>query len=310
MAVKTSRQKAGIQMLPRLRMTERRREYLAFLIFILPNITLLAMWTFWPFFHSFYLSMTNWNLLRPTWDMVGVDNYLRLLKSPEFWQITRNTLIFAVGTVGIGLLFALGLALLLNQWLIARGFWRLLIFSPHITTSAAMALVWLSMYDPKHGIFAAIFSWVGLRFPNVLSDPALVLPAIMLVAIWKGLGFSTVILLAGLQGVDRSLKEAAAMDGANAWQIFRHVSFPAITPIFYFLTITGLMSAMKTFDIVSVMTGGGPANASNLYVYQIYREAFGFQRMGFASALAVLMFILIMIFTYLQTRFKDRWVNY
>jgi sn-glycerol 3-phosphate transport system permease protein len=310
MAVETSRQEPGMQSRSRLRLTERRREYLAFLIFIFPNLTLLAMWTFWPFFHSFYLSMTNWNLLRPTWDMVGIDNYLRLFRSPEFWQITQNTLIFAIGTVTIGLLLALALALLLNQWLIARGFWRLVIFSPHITTSAAMALVWLSMYDPKHGIFAAIFSWIGLRFPNVLSDPALVLPAIMLVAIWKGLGFSTVILLAGLQGVDRTLKEAAAMDGANSWQIFRHVSFPAITPIFYFLTITGLMSAMKTFDIVSVMTGGGPANASNLYVYQIYREAFGFQRMGFASALAVIMFTLIMIFTYAQTRVKDRWVNY
>jgi sn-glycerol 3-phosphate transport system permease protein len=310
MAVKASRQKIEVQTFFRLRMTERRREYLAFLIFILPNITLLAMWTFWPFFHSFYLSLTNWNLLRPTWDMVGVDNYLRLFRSPEFWQITRNTLIFAVGTVTIGLVLALALALLLNQWLIARGFWRLVIFSPHITTSAAMALVWLSMYDPKHGIFAAIFSWMGLRFPNVLSDPSLVLLAIMLVAIWKGLGFSTVILLAGLQGVDRTLKEAAAMDGANSWQIFRHVSFPAITPIFYFLTITGLMSAIKTFDIVSVMTGGGPANASNLYVYQIYREAFGFQRMGFASALAAIMFVLIMVFTYAQTRVKDRWVNY
>jgi sn-glycerol 3-phosphate transport system permease protein len=292
------------------RMTEKRREYLAFLAFIAPNLTLLAIWTFWPFFHSFYLSLTNWNLLRPTWDIVGMDNYLRLLRSPEFWQITRNTLIFAVGTVVIGLTIALALAVLLNQWLVARGFWRLVIFSPHITTSAAMALVWISMYDPKHGAFAAVLSWVGLEFPNVLASPRYVLPAIMLVAIWKSLGFSTVILLAALQGVDRSLKEAASIDGANNWQIFRHVSFPAITPIMYFLTITGLMSAIKTFDIVSVMTGGGPANASNLYVYQIYREAFGFQRMGMASALAAIMFVLIMLFTYLQTRAKDRWVSY
>lgn len=292
------------------RMTERRREYLAFLAFIAPNLILLSMWTFWPFFHSLYLSLTNWNLLRPTWDMVGVDNYLRLLRSPEFWQITRNTLVFAFGTVVIGLTIALALAVLLNQWLVARGLWRLVIFSPHITTSAAMALVWISMYDPKHGAFAAALSWIGLEFPNVLASPRYVLPAIMLVAIWKSLGFSTVVLLAGLQGVDSSLKEAAAIDGANSWQVFRHVSFPAITPIMYFLTITGLMSAIKTFDIVSVMTGGGPANASNLYVYQIYREAFGFQRMGVASALAAIMFVLIMLFTYLQTRVKDRWVSY
>ncbi|MDI9549606.1 MAG: sugar ABC transporter permease [Chloroflexota bacterium] len=295
---------------PRWHMTERRREYLAFILFVMPNLTLLIIWTYWPFFHSFYLSLTNWNLLKPTWDMVGVDNYLRLLRSPEFWQITRNTLIFSFGTVTIGLTLSLALAVSLNQWLVARGFWRLVVFSPHITTSAAMALVWISMYDPKHGIFAAAFSWLGLRFPNVLASPTFVLPAIMLVAIWKSLGFSTVVLLAALQGVDTTLKEAAAIDGANAWQIFRNVSFPAITPVFYFLTITGLMTAIKTFDIVSVMTGGGPANRSNMYVFQIYREAFGFQRMGVASALAVIMFVIVMLFTYLQTRYKERWVSY
>ena len=293
-----------------LHLTERRREYIAFLVFALPNLSLLAIWTYWPFIHSFYLSMTNWNLLKPTWDMIGADNYIKLLKSPEFWQITRNTLIFSFGTVALGLVISLALAVALNQWLAGRGFWRLVVFSPHITTSAAMALVWISMYDPKHGIFAAVFSWLGLRFPNVLASPTWVLPAIMLVAIWKGLGFNTVVLLAGLQGVDSTLKEAAAIDGANAWQVFRNVSFPAITPILYFLTITGLMAAVRTFDIVSVMTGGGPANRSNLYVYQIYREAFGFQRMGVASALAVIMFVIVMSFTYLQTRYKERWVNY
>jgi ABC-type sugar transport system permease subunit len=291
-------------------LTERRRENIAFILFILPNLSLLALWTFWPFFHSVYLSLTNWNLLQPTWELVGLENYARIMRSPEFWQITRNTLIFAFGTVGIGLSIALGLAVLLNQWLAGRGFWRLIIFSPHITTSAAMALVWISMYDSRHGVFATVFAWFGAQFPNVLSSPTLVLPALMLVAIWKGLGFSTVILLAGLQGVDPARKEAAAIDGANAWQTFWHVSFPAITPIFYFLTITGLMGAIKTFDIVYVMTGGGPANSSNMYVHQIYREAFGFQRMGFASALAVIMFVLIMVFTFIQTRYKDRWVNY
>lgn len=292
------------------RLTDRRRENIAFLLFILPNLSLLALWTFWPFFQSIYLSLTNWNLLRPTWDMVGIDNYLRIMRSPEFWQITRNTLIFAVGVVSIGLSISLGLAVLLNQWLAGRGFWRLVIFSPHITTSAAMALVWMSMYDSRYGVFATTLASVGIEFPNVLSSPTYVLPALMLVAIWKGLGFSTVILLAGLQGVDPARKEAASIDGANGWQVFWHVSFPAITPIFYFLTITGLMGAIKTFDIVAVMTGGGPANASNMYVYQIYREAFGYQRMGYASALAVLMFTLIMVFTWVQTRVKDRWVNY
>lgn len=294
----------------RRRFSARHREYLAFLAFVLPNLTLLAIWTLWPFFHSVYLSLTNWNLLRPEYKLVGLQNYVNLFQSPEFWQIARNTLTFAVGVVTLGLGLALALAMLLNQKLFARPFWRFVVFSPHITTSAAMALVWMSMYDPKHGAFAAVAGWFGLTFPSVFASTTLVLPALMLVAIWKGLGFNTIVLLAALQGVDRTQQEAAAIDGANGWQTFRHVTFPAITPIVFFLTVTGLMSAIQTFDLVSVMTGGGPANASNMFVYQIYREAFRYQRMGYASALAVIMFVLIMSFTYFQVRFKDRWVNY
>ena len=118
------------------------------------------------------------------------------------------------------------------------------------------------------------------------------------------------VFLAALQGVDRSLKEAAAIDGANSWQTFWHVSFPAISPITYFLLIIGLMNAFRTFDIVAIMTGGGPGNRSNLYVYQIYREAFSYQQFGRASALAVILFVILMVFTYAQTRLKDRWVSY
>jgi ABC-type sugar transport system permease subunit len=294
----------------RFRLTERRREYIAFLLFILPDIALLLMWVFWPFLHSLYLSMTDWNLLKPTWNMVWLNNYVYLLQSEVFWQITRNTLIFAVGTVAVRLVLSLALAVLLNQQLLARGFWRLAIFSPHITTSAAMALVWISMYDPRYGPFAAFSALFGIEFPNVLASTTYVLPALMAVAIWKGLGFSTVVFLAALQSVDRTLVEAASIDGANAWQRFRHVSLPAISPVSYFLMVTGLIGAIQTFDIVQVMTGGDPANASNVYVYQIYLEAFRFNRMGHASALAVLMFVIVMAFTVVQTRLKSKWVSY
>src|SRR5690606_5760179 len=127
---------------------------------------------------------------------------------------------------------------------------------------------------------------------------------------WKGLGFSMVVFLAALQGVDRALLEAAAIDGANGWQRFWHVTFPAISPVTYFLVVVGVMGAIKTFDLVAVMTGGGPAGASNMYVYQIYREAFDYLRMGMASALAVIMFVLILALTYFQAMLKRRWVSY
>lgn len=291
-------------------LNERKREALAFLLFVTPNLLLLSVWTLWPFFHALYLSFTDWNLLRPTWNMVGLTNYANLLASAVFWQIARNSLVFSAGVVAANLTISMGLALLLNQWLVARGFWRLIIFSPHITTSAAMALVWVAMYDPKYGPIAAAFNRFGLAFPNVLADTRYVLLALMMVATWKSLGFATIILLAALQGVDRTLKEAAAIDGANQRQVFRHVIFPSISPILYFLVVIGLMDAIKTFDLISVMTDGGPGNASNMFVFQIYQEAFRFQRMGYASAISVIMFILIMGFTYFQTRIKSRWVTY
>jgi sn-glycerol 3-phosphate transport system permease protein len=290
---------------------DRRREHVVFVLLVLPNVLLLGVWTYWPFVYSLYLSLTNWNLLRPTRDFVGLANYAALLASDQFWQTVTNTILYTAGTVFVRLALSLALAVLLNQGcLVLRSLWRLVIFSPHITTSAAMALVWLSVYDPNHGPLEAVFARVGLHFPNVMASTTLVLPALMVVGIWKGIGFSTVVFLAALQGVPRELKEAAAVDGAGAWGSFRHVSLPAISPVSYFLMVTGIIDAFQTFDLVSVMTGGGPANASTLYVYDLYREAFHYYRAGYASAMAVVFLLVMVSFTWIQTRVARRWVHY
>lgn len=289
---------------------ERRREYIAFLLLILPNVVMLAIWVYYPFLYSVYLSLTNWNLLSPVQGFVGFENYVNLVGDPIYQQVITNTIAYTFGTVFIRLAISLGLAVLLNQHLNLRSLWRLIIFSPHITTSAAMALVWLSMYDPHYGSLNTLFSFFGLSFPNVLSDTDLALPALMVVGIWKGLGFSTIVFLAAMQNVSKDLLDAASVDGASAWKSFWNVIFPGISPVTYFLVITGLIGAFETFDIVSVMTGGGPSNSTNLYVYSLYREAFHYNRMGYASAIAVVFFLVMMAFTYLQTRLAKRWVTY
>ncbi|MCI0478661.1 MAG: sugar ABC transporter permease [Anaerolineales bacterium] len=294
----------------RFRLTERQRENIAFLLFILPNTFLLVMWVYYPFVYSFYLSLTSWNLLSANINFVGLQNYINLLQNPAFHQVVFNTVVFTLGTVFVRLAISLGLAILLNQNLFLRSLWRLIIFSPHITTSAAMALVWLSMYDPNYGPLSALFSLFGLDFPNVMASTELALPALIVVAIWKGLGFSTIVFLAALQSVSADLLDAASVDGASAWQSFWAVTFPAISPVTYFLVVTGMIGAFQTFDIVSVMTGGGPVNSTNLYVYSLYREAFHYNRMGYASAIAVIFFIVMMIFTFVQTRIANRWVTY
>jgi sn-glycerol 3-phosphate transport system permease protein len=292
-------------------MTERRRESLVFLALVLPNIALLAVWTYWPFLSSLYLSLTNWNLLRPTRQFVGLANYAAILSSSRFWQVVTNTVLYTIGTLFVRLALSLALAVLLNQSrLVLRALWRLVVFSPHITTSAAMALVWLSVYDPNHGPLEALFSSLGLQFPNVMASTTLALPGLIVVGIWKGIGFSTVVFLAALQGVSRELREAAAVDGAGAWRSFWHVSLPAISPVTYFLLVTGVIDAFQTFDLVAVMTGGGPANATELYVFYLYQEAFHYYRAGYASAVAVVFLAVMVGFTWIQTRVARRWVHY
>ena len=287
------------------------RESLAFLLLVLPNLTLLAVWTYWPFVYSLYVSLTDWNLLRPTRRFVGLANYAALLQSEKFWQVVGNTVAYTAGTVFLRLALALALAVLLNQaGLVLRALWRLIIFSPHVTTSAAMALVWLSVYDPNHGPIEAVAARFGWHMPNVLASTTLVLPALMVVGIWKSLGFSTVVFPAALQAVSRELQEAAAVDGASPRRSFWHVSLPAISPVLYFLLVTGIIEAFQTFDLVAVMTGGGPADASTLYVYYLYREAFHYYRAGYASAIAVLFLVVIVAFTWAQARLARRWVHY
>ena len=277
---------------------------------IAPNAILLIVWTYWPFIRSFYLSMTNWNPLIPKVRFIGLKNYTDILTDPLFWQIARNTLILALGTVSIGLVISLGLAVLLNQQLTGRTIWRFVYFSPHITTSTAIALVWASILDAQYGVVATLKSLTGLPLINPLTSPTWVLLGLTIVSVWKGIGFSTVVFLAALQGVDKNLKEAAQIDGANDWQVFRNVTFPGISPIVYFLAVVGIMGAIKTFDIVNVMTDGGTANASNVFVFEIYREAFEYLSMGRASALAVIMLFIIVALTLLQNWGKQRWVNY
>ena len=292
-------------------LTERRREALVFLALVLPNLLLLTVWTYWPFLSSLYLSLTNWNLLRPTRQFIGLANYVAILSSSRFWQVVTNTVLYTAGTLFVRLALSLALAVLLNQSrLVLRALWRLVVFSPHITTSAAMALVWLSVYDPNHGPVEAVFSALGLTFPNVMASTTLALPALIVVGIWKGIGFSTVVFLAALQGVSKELREAAAVDGAGVWRSFWHVSLPAISPVTYFLLVTGVIDSFQTFDLVAVMTGGGPANATELYVFYLYQEAFHYYRVGYASAVAVLFLAVMVGFTWVQTRVARRWVHY
>ena len=290
--------------------SRRRREYLTFLGFIAPNFILFAVFTFWPLVYSFLLSFKKWNMISRVKDLVGLANYARMIGDDVFWQVSGNTLYLAGGTVFIKLALALVLALLLNQRLAGRTVYRAIIFSPTFTTSVAIAMVWSWIFDPFYGLLRVPINLVGLTSPGWLSDIHWTMPAIIIVSIWNGLGYDMVIFLAGLQGIPTDLYEAARVDGASGWRLFRNITFPLLSPTTYFLVVTSIVGSLKTFDIVSVMTGGGPMNSSNVYAYYLYQTAFKSFKAGYASAQAVVLFLVILAITLAQVRLSRRWVHY
>jgi len=282
----------------------------AFLGFTAPNFILLAVFTFWPIAYSLYLSFFKWNMIAPVKTFVGLENYVRMGQDPIFWQVLRNTGVLAAGTVFIKLAIALFLAVLLNQKIRGREGYRAIIFSPTFTTSVAIAMVWSWIFDPYYGLLKLPLRWLGIPSPNWLLDPNWALPAVIIVVIWAGIGYDMVIFLAGLQAISMDLYEAARVDGASRWSLFWRITFPLLSPTTFFLLIISIVNAFKAFDIVAVMTGGGPLNSTNVFVYYLYQNAFRWFKAGYASALAVVLFLIIMVITVIQMRLSRRWVHY
>lgn len=288
-----------------------RHEWLAFLAFIAPNFILFAVFTYWPIIYSFVLSFTRWNFLTPDRLFVGWRNYQRLMDDPDFWTVLGNTLTYAISVVLIAQALAFLLALLLNRRVPGQPFFRTIAFTPHITTTAAAALVWVLLLDPRMGPLSYVYNLLGVAGPRWLTSTTLALWAIIIVGIWKEIGFSSVFFLAGLQGINRDYYEAAEVDGASGFAVLRNITLPLMTPIIFFLMVSGFIQAIKTFDIVAIMTRGGPIYpASATYVYHLYQLAFRNFRAGYASAFAILFFIVIIAITLFQIKFSERWVHY
>jgi sn-glycerol 3-phosphate transport system permease protein len=287
-----------------------RRDALAFIAFTAPNFLILAVFTFWPVLYSLYLSFVKWNMIAKVKPFVGLANYRTMVTDPVFWLVVRNTFALAAGTVFVKLALALGLAVILNRRMAGRSLYRAIIFSPTFTTSVAVAMVWGWIFDPHFGLLRVFLHWVGLASPNWLGDVHWALPAIMIVVIWSGLGYDMVIFLAGLQGIPVELYDAALVDGASPWQTFWRITFPLLSPTTFFLVVTSIIGAFKAFDIVFIMTDGGPLNSSNVYVLYLYQNAFRWFKTGYASALALVLFVVILAITVAQVRLSKRWVHY
>jgi ABC-type sugar transport system permease subunit len=285
-------------------------EALLFLLFVAPNLFFFAVFSFWPIIYSAWLSFHRWDLIAPVKLYVGLDQYRYLLHDDVFHKVLGNTFIYTIGAVGGTLILGLLVALLLNQPLRGRDGARAVLFAPTLLSGAAISVVWIYMFDPRFGIIARLLSLVHLASPSWLSDPTWARPAILIVTIWKDLGFATVIFLAGLQAIPRDLYEAAKVDGAGAWWRFRSVTLPMLSPIVFFLGVTSILNTFQSFDIIQVMTKGGPVDATNTLIYYIYQQGFVAFNAGRSSAAALVLFMLMLGITLLQVRYAERKVHY
>ena len=282
-----------------------REKYIALLVLLGPSLIGMSAFYILPVASSFALSFSKWDLLTPI-QWIGMGNYATALADPTVQQALRNTLTFILGYLPAVVAIGLGLALLLNRKLPARSAFRAIYFVPVVTSWVAVSLVWKWLLNPQYGLVNYGLALIGVKGPGWLFDPAWAMAGVVLTSIWKDIGFVTVIYLAGLQEIPVNLNEASDLDGATAWQKFWSVTWPMLAPTTFFVTTISLISSFQVFDQVFIMTGGGPVGATTTMVQLIYKNAFSYGQMGYASAISWILFALIFAVTVIQNLIQKR----
>ena len=277
--------------------------------FLAPSLLHLTVFVFTPIAFSAYLSLHRWDLVVSEKPFVGLENFLEMSGDPYFWNALTNTFLYSLN-VPIGMLLALGIALLLNRNMSGIHILRTVYFLPGITSFVAIALVWMWIYHPSFGLANAVLGWVGLPELSWLNSTDTSMMSVMLFSVWLGLGVQVVIFLAGLQGIPEEFHDAARIDGANTWDRFVHITLPLLKPTTFFVLSTSLIGAFQVFTSIYVMTAGGPTRSTDVFVYHIYQAAWEQLRMGYASAMSWVLFVIIMIATWIQFRFFGKNVEY
>ncbi|WP_442961612.1 carbohydrate ABC transporter permease [Pseudoclavibacter sp. 13-3] len=281
-----------------------------FLLLAGPNVALLALFVYRPLLQSFSYSLLQWNVGSQVAQFVGLQNYVNWFTAPSTAQIMLNTTIFTVVTVVGGMVLGLGLALVLNRKLRGHTVVRTVSFAPYVLSGVAVGLLWLFIFDPRYGVLASVLGAVGLPSPDWYNSSPWPLIMLMIVYIWKNVGYVALIYLAGLQAIPHEVFEAAALDGATRGQTTRRVVIPLLSSTTFFLSITTLLSSLQSFDLIQAMTRGGPVGSTTTLMYQIYQEGFVNGRAGFASAVATVLFFILLVITIIQLVVMERKVNF
>lgn len=297
---------------PRLERTALRRtlERWSGMLLVLPALAFISVFTLWPAVHVLFYSLQRHDLAHPAASFIGLTNYREIVDDPIFWRVLKNTVYYAAVTVPISIVLALLLAVALNQKLPLRGLFRTAIFYPTVLPTISAAAIWLFIYIPDLGLADRLLGLLHLGHHNWLGNAHLILPALMVIAIWKQSGYFMIFFLAGLQALPAEVFEAAAIDGAGLVRRLWSITLPLLWPTTVFVTTIALVGAFQTVDQLFLLGQGGPNNASNLLLYRIYQEAFQNFNLGHASALTVIMLVLVFTISVINYRSLERRAYY
>ncbi|NOU74895.1 ABC transporter permease subunit [Paenibacillus sp. LMG 31458] len=285
-------------------------EYLKDFSFAVPALVILTLFIYYPLLNSLYLSFTNWNMTKPVKKFIGFDNYVYLLTNDTFYKVLKVTFTYTISdvvlTLGIGLL----LAVLFNSVSKFFGFMRAIIFMPHYISMVIVSMVFLWIFNGRYGLVNELMSWVGLNPIQWLTNTKTALWVLVLIGVWKGVGFTMIIFIAGLRSIPVEYYEASGIDGATKWTQFWKITLPLLSPTTLFLVVTHFISSMQVFQSVDVLTNGGPLDSTKAMVYWIYEMAFTEFRTGRASALVIMFFLIIVLLTMVQMYVSKKKVHY
>lgn len=270
-------------------------------LMVAPAVLFFCVFVFYPVVNAIYVSFTSWDLVSAP-KFIGFRNYIRLFSDKSFLNSALVTIYYTLILIALELPLALGLAILLDRKIKARGLYQAIIFAPAVLTMVAVAMIWRVVYTPVGGLYLMFTEPFGIAGLQWLNDKDLAMPAVLIVSVWKNVGYYMVIFLAGLQAIPTYYYEAARMDGAGSWKLFRHITLPLLKPFILFVMVVSIIRASQAFSLFYSLTNGGPASATKVLPYLIYEVAFGFNRMGYASAMAVVMFGVLLILTAIQFR--------
>lgn len=279
-------------------------------LFVAPAVVILAIFWVYPILNMGYLSLFKWDLISPKMKFVGLQNFQALFADQQFWQTFANTVIYTLFVVGLGVTLGLFVAVYLKEHTKTNGFIQAVIFSPYVVSLASVALLWMWIMNKDYGLLNSILGFFGIGAVDWLGDSHVALASLILISVWKSVGYDALILVSAIQGIPAHLYEAARLDQAGSWTTFRKITLPMISPTLFFLVVVDAIASLKVFETIQIMTAGGPQNATNTLVFSLYQYGFQFNKVGYAAAIGVVLLTLIAIFAIVYFKLLSNRVHY